>query len=259
MFKDIAGHWAKEAINRLARLNILNGYTDGTFKPDEPITRAETAAMLNKYDTRRKQLVRECVPSVVRVQTDKSLGSGVVLDKQGYIATNVHCVMDENGLDPAKFVHVYLDALPKTPFNARIVLGYPQLDVAILKIDGVPEQYLVPAEIANSVELLDEVFCIGNPLGYANTVSQGVITFIDRKVSATWLQTDAAINPGNSGGGAFNILGQLVGLPTWKITHVKEDSNISAEGMGFLAPYYVVREVYEKAKSSTKLTIIHEL
>ena len=85
MFKDIAGHWAKEAINRLARLNILNGYTDGTFKPDEPITRAETAAMLNKYDTRRKQLVRECVPSVVRVQTDKSLGSGVVLDKR-YIA-----------------------------------------------------------------------------------------------------------------------------------------------------------------------------
>lgn len=245
MFKDTAKHWANNAINRLAKLNIINGYSDKTFKPDNPITRAEVASIVNKYDIRRKQVVRECVPSVVRIETDKTLGSGVVLDKEGYIVTNVHVCMD--GLDPAKFVKVYLDGLPNTGINARVVLGFYALDIAILKIDNIPEKYLIPAPIATEIELLDDIFCIGNPLGYANTVSQGVVTFVDRKTTTNWIQTDASINPGNSGGGAFNIMGELIGMPSWKVAEVP-GMGVPAEGIGFIAPYYKIKEVYDKAR-----------
>src|SRR5690554_4220324 len=97
MFSDVLGHWAEKVISRMLRRNMIAGYEDGTFRPDKQITRAEVAAMLDKYYTAKWDLVKKLTPKVVTITAKKgtanSLGSGVILDKQGHVATNVHVII----------------------------------------------------------------------------------------------------------------------------------------------------------------------
>lgn len=248
MFKDVIGHWAEDIIRRMYRRNMVTGYEDGTFRPDNKVTRAEVATMIDKFYTAKWDLVRELTPKVVAITSQKgdtqSLGSGVILDKEGHIATNVHVIAA--GLDIADDIKVYFDKAPKVGFNAEVKYGTFAQDIAILKVNNIPPDWLSPVEFATDIHWLEDIICIGSPLGYKNTATMGIVAYEDREISGTtWIQTDASINPGNSGGGAFNLYGELIGLPTFKVIWADKDKTQPVDNMGFITPYYKVKEAYE--------------
>jgi S1-C subfamily serine protease len=250
MFIDVpATHFIYETLTRFLKMKAVSGYPDGTFKPDKNITRAETIAFIDKHRRRESELIKSLLPSVVTIKGKRAdgtgvLGSGVVLDKQGYIATNCHVAMD--GIDPWATLQVFFDSMPLVGVNAIVKTGDFSQDIAIIKIQA-DASLLNPVKVPESVELLDEVYCIGNPLGYQDTASKGVISCVRRVIGNTeWYQTDAAINPGNSGGGAFNFLGELIGLPTWVVVWADAEKTIPVNNVGFITPWYKVMEIYQK-------------
>ncbi|WP_161781850.1 trypsin-like peptidase domain-containing protein [Thermanaerosceptrum fracticalcis] len=253
MFKDVLpGKWYYSLIERMLKKKAVSGYPDNTFKPEELIKRAEVLSFIEKAQTHEYELIPPLLPSVVTVRAKlkdgrTSLGSGIVLDKDGYIATNCHVVLD--GLDPSQEINVILDSLPAN-INAKVLYGDLGQDIAILKI-AADSGLLMPVEFPDEpVKLLDKVFCIGNPLGFTDTVSAGIVSCSKRVIGGNeWIQTDAAINPGNSGGGAFNVKGQFIGLPTFIIVWADEQKTIPVSNIGFISPYYKVAHVYQQAKS----------
>lgn len=250
MFTDVKpGTWYYNLIDRFLRMKAVSGYEDGSFKPDQNITRAETLSFIEKYRRRESELIKSLLPSVVTIKGKRAdgtgvLGSGVVLDKQGHIATNCHVAMD--GIVPWQSLQVFLDGMPSAGITAVVKYGDFSQDIAIIKVQADPS-LLYPVGVPESVELLDEVYCIGNPLGYQDTASKGVISCVRRVIGNTeWYQTDAAINPGNSGGGAFNFLGELIGLPTWVVVWADAEKTIPVNNVGFITPWYKVMEIYQK-------------
>jgi len=250
MFKDVPkDHYAANEIEIAYRLGFVNGRPDGTFGLGEPITREDAVAMLMKSRRHAAGLVKKLAPSVVTIKGKRadgtgSLGSGVILDKQGHIATNCHVAMD--GIDPWHTLEVYLDSMP-AGIPAKVLRGVFGQDIAIIKINSDPS-LLQPVKFAEKPpELLDEVYCIGNPLGYTDTASKGVVSCAKRIANGwEWIQTDCAINPGNSGGGAFNFLGELIGLPTWIYVWADEAKTIPVSNIGFITPYWKVQELYQQ-------------
>ncbi len=153
-------------------------------------------------------------------QREKSLGSGVIVSREGYILTNNHVV------DGATDVRVTL--ADKREFQARIVGTDPKTDVAVLKIDA---NELAPLTIGDSskVEVGDVAIAVGDPFGVGQTVTKGIISAKGRgglgiEDYEDFLQTDAPINPGNSGGALVNDRGELIGINTAIISHGSEGS-----------------------------------
>lgn len=250
MFKDIVGHWAENVIKRMVKRSMLGGYPDGTFKPNDTATRAEVAAMIDRYYTTKWNLVKKLTPSVVKIIAKKGnyscLGSGVVLDQEGYIATNVHVAVA--GIEAAD-LEIFIDKFPNTSFPAKLMYGDFGQDIAILKAQ-VPYNLLKPVEMIDTVKWLEDLIIIGNPLGNLNTASMGIVSFENRIVNGTqWIQTDAAINPGNSGGGAFNLSGELVGLPTWKYVWADDAKTQPITNMGFIAPSMFIKKYYNQVRA----------
>ena len=166
----------------------------------------------------------------------EGLGSGVLIkeeDDQYYIVTNYHVVEGASEV----LVEIATDQMIEST-----LVGYDSdADIAVISIkkSDIPVEFSSSIKVVNigdSSKLLagEPAVAIGNPLGYNNTVTSGVISATDRVVegdsSTTYIQTDAAINPGNSGGALVNNKGQLIGINTAKIT----DTNV--EGMGFAIP-----------------------
>lgn len=176
------------------------------------------------------------VESIERASADKvnfyleesaSLGSGVIIDENGFILTNLHVV---DTLFDVFDTEVTLKDGRRTP--AKVVAWDKPNDLAILHINL---DNLDPIEIGNAdqLEVGDIVFAIGYPRNIGQSVSQGIISAINRNPdqSASILQTDAAINPGNSGGALIDINGKLVGINS---SIFSESGNF--EGIGFATP-----------------------
>ena len=165
--------------------------------------------------------------SVLGSSTSEGAGSGVIVQKNGYIATNYHVI------EGASKISVRLRN--EKTYRATVV-GYDESnDVAVLKINA---KNLTTVTIGKSadVQVGDLAVAIGNPLGtLGGTTTSGIISALDRKLEInnkrlTLLQTDSAINPGNSGGGLFNDKGELIGLV------VAKGSGTDIEGLGFAIP-----------------------
>lgn len=165
-------------------------------------------------------------------------GSGVVIEKSGYIVTNNHVI------EGAKNVKVRL--ADGSAFEATLVGTDEESDIAVIKIDP-GDKKLVAAELGCSADLVvgEDVIAIGNPLGsLGGTLTTGIISATERSISVdgtemVLLQTNAAINPGNSGGGLFNMAGQLIGVVNAKAAG--ED----IEGLGFAIPVDTAHEIIE--------------
>lgn len=172
-------------------------------------------------------------PEVATVET--GTGSGVILGKDGTIVTNNHVV------EAASEVRVRLS--DKRTFIARVVGRDPLADLAVLKIDA---SGLIPVDIGSSAGLQvgQWVLAVGNPLGFDNTVSVGVVSSIARQLPTERgglvdaIQTDAAINPGNSGGALCDVEGRLVGINT-----AIASSTGQSVGIGFAIPVDRVKTV----------------
>lgn len=180
-------------------------------------------------------------------KVQRSLGSGVVISKDGYIVTNNHVI--EN----AEEITVTIGD-ETTEYNAKLVGRDADSDIAVIKIDS--KEALLPIKIADSNSLLvgDVIFAIGNPFGIGSTVTQGIISALNKnKVGINryenYIQTDASINPGNSGGALVDSRGALIGINTAIIT--KSGGN---NGIGFAIPVAMVKDVVEKLVTDGKVT-----
>ena len=174
------------------------------------------------------------------------LGSGFVLDGDGYIATNTHVVTSGSGLSRAR--QVYVDFADGNRVTARIVGIDPNADVALLKID--PKGLsLTPLELGEleHLQVGDPVAAIGSPFGEEQSLSVGVISALDRNIASLTdfgigdaIQTDAAINRGNSGGPLLDAHGRVIGINA----QIKTETGEGA-GVGFAIPVDTVKRSLE--------------
>jgi len=179
-------------------------------------------------------------------QADHSLGSGVIVDKRGYILTNNHVI------EQATKIQVQLNG-DTTKYTAKLVGADEDTDLAVIKIDANKE--LPTAKLGNSdgVQVGDWVLAIGSPFGLQATVTAGIISAKDRsgigQQFQRFLQTDAAINPGNSGGPLVDLSGQVIGINTAIITGSR-----GYEGVGFALPSTTAIRVYDQIIKQGRVT-----
>jgi serine protease Do len=179
-------------------------------------------------------------------QAERSLGSGVIVDKRGYILTNNHVV------DQATKIQVQLSG-DTQKYTAKVVGVDEDTDLAVVKIDAGKD--LPTAKLGNSdgVQVGDWVLAIGSPFGLQATVTAGIISAKDRggigRQFQKFIQTDAAINPGNSGGPLVDLAGEVVGINTAIITGSR-----GYEGVGFALPSTTAINVYNQIISQGRVT-----
>jgi serine protease Do len=241
-----------------------------------PMTQAQTSAVLPSAPDSFAPLVKKVSPSVVNISTVKTvqgpgqipspfgpndpfgdffdryfqdrmprdykqqaLGTGFIIDQDGYILTNNHVV--------EKSDDIQVKLANDKEFKARIIGKDPKTDLALIKID--PDRSLVPLPLGNSdkLEVGDWVVAIGNPFGLGNTVTTGIVSAKYRNIGAgsydNFIQTDASINPGNSGGPLLNTSGEVIGINT--LIYSQTGGNI---GIGFAIPINMAKDLLPQLK-----------
>ena len=232
--------------------------TSTTINPN-----TEQISLLDYSDT-AVGVAKKVLPSIVGINVTYSVnsifygnqgtataqGSGVIISEDGYILTNNHVVNSstssssfyELGKASKITVQLYND---DTEYEAEIVGTDEQTDLAVIKID---KDGLTAAELGDSDSVQVGEFCmaIGNPLGLGSTVTDGIVSAVNRTVidedgnSYEAIQTNAAINSGNSGGALVNSQGQVIGINTLKV------SGEGVEGVGFAIPINSTKDIYEQ-------------
>jgi len=171
----------------------------------------------------------------------KSLGSGFIIDKEGYILTNNHVV--NNAED------ILVTLSDENEYKAKVIGKDEDMDIALLKIDTKEALPVTKLGDSDALQIGEWVVAIGNPFGLEHTVTAGIISAKWRSISqgpySSFIQTDASINPGNSGGPLFNINGEVVGINT---AIVEE-----GQGIGFAIPINMVKEVLDDLKHEGRI------
>lgn len=211
-----------------------------------PVVRRAAPAVVN---ISAKRVIRQQVDpfwqmfgmGVPPSRVEGSLGSGVIVRADGIIVTNNHVV--EGGRE------ITVALSDRREFPARVLLVDPRGDLAVLKIDvGAERLPVMPIDDFDDAQVGDLVLAIGDPFGVGQTVTNGIISALNRTADPqggtpmTYIQTDAAINPGNSGGALVDMDGDLIGVNSFIVSR----SGASA-GVGFAIPAAMVRRVVEAA------------
>ncbi len=184
--------------------------------------------------------------SPVRQQRTSSLGSGVIIDEEGYILTNYHVVRRAN--------RIQVKLWDGREYEAEALVATAGKDVALLRIKAKPGEKFSAIKLAPDDDLLlgETVLALGNPYGLGGAVTRGILSAKNRR-SATgdepldyedWLQTDAAINPGNSGGPLINLRGELIGLNV--AVYREQDTGQRGPGVGFSVPVKQVSDALSR-------------
>jgi putative serine protease PepD len=198
-------------------------------------------------------VVRSVSPSVVQIEDQRGLGSGIVLDEDGHIVTNNHVVSGATSFT--------VTTSNGTRYPAALIGSFPPDDLAVIKISGA---HLKPATFADSSKLQvgDLAIAIGNPLGLRSSVTEGVVsafrTALPESNNVTLpsiIQTSAAINPGNSGGALVDVEGQVIGIPTLAATDPQLGG--SAPGIGFAIPSNLVTAIAGQIVTHGKVVDSH--
>ena len=250
--------------------------TNASASPQNPITTDKSVDLMRQMSASFESLVKRVSPAVVEVQVtgfgsaddddddtaadsksssigrQRSLGSGVVVDPDGYIITNYHVV---KGAERVRVVLTPQITGPQPTFSlksrgkvlpARIVGFSKLIDLAVLKVEAtnLPTLQIGRYEKIQKGQL---VLAFGSPEGLENSVSMGLVSSVLRQTdpddTMVYIQTDAAINPGNSGGPLVDADGNVVGIDTFIYT--KSGGN---EGIGFAIPSGIVRYAYEQIR-----------
>jgi S1-C subfamily serine protease len=183
-------------------------------------------------------VVKALSPSVVQIQSARGLGSGIVYDPNGDVVTNAHVVSGETR---------FTVTLAGGSHHSATLVGADRAhDLAVVHLVGATPP---PAAFADSsgVEVGDLALALGNPLGLRSSVTQGIVSAVDRRVPedngvilSPAIQTSAEINPGNSGGALADLKGRVIGIPTLAATD-PEFGGAQAPGIGFAIPSNTVR------------------
>src|ERR1700744_1324174 len=245
----------------------------GQKKTESPSPLAGGPSILQEYDQSLDEIAERAMRSVVQIdvtsysvpehteggedsqnlQRQRALGSGVIVDPDGYIITNNHVVSG------AVRIRVTLSPATVELVTGRTVLSHKEhvydatligtnryADLAVIKIEEKNLPF-IPLPANYEVKLGQTVIAIGSPQGLVHTVTKGIISALGRQPDAdrpmVYVQTDAPINPGNSGGPLVDRNGNLVGINTFIYT-----SGGGSEGLGFAIPEPIVRFVYHELK-----------
>ena len=198
-------------------------------------------------------VAKEVSDSVVAIDVStgdgEAKGSGVVISDKGYIATNNHVISG------AQQIQVTLAS--GAVYSAKVVGTDTTTDLAVIKLDNPPSD-LKAVEFADSDKLAvgENVMAIGNPLGYDDTATTGIVSALNRPVTVTddnnneivtnAVQIDAAINPGNSGGPTFNAAGQVIGINSSIASTATSSDSAGSIGIGFAIPSNLVKRVADE-------------
>jgi putative serine protease PepD len=198
-------------------------------------------------------VVHSVSPSVVQIEDQQGLGSGIVLDAAGHIVTNNHVVSGATSFT--------VTTSNGTRYPATLVGSFPLDDLAVIKISGA---HLKPAAFGDSSRLQvgDLAIAIGNPLGLRSSVTDGIVSGFrmavpesNNVILPSVIQTSAAINPGNSGGALVDIEGRVIGIPTLAATDPQLGG--SAPGIGFAIPSNLVTDIAGQIVSHGKVVDSH--
>lgn len=201
-----------------------------------------------------KNVCNSVVSIQMRTSKMEGKGSGAIVDAQGHVVTNNHVV--------AGAEQIQVTLANGEIYKAEVVGTDKTTDLAVLKIVN-PPRNLKPVQFANSDNLAvgEPVMAIGNPLGYANTATAGIVSSLHRPVTVMddtsrseiitdSVQIDAAINPGNSGGPTFNAAGQVIGINS-SIAAASSKANVSGSiGIGFAIPSNLAKRVVNEIISN---------
>ncbi len=182
-------------------------------------------------------LAKKIGEAVIKVSTPSGLGSGFIIDPEGYAITNAHVIQGETDIEATVFEQGERAFNRMTVKDVEIIAVSGHLDLALIKLNHPDEKDFkwVYVQGAEDLEAGEEVFAIGNPLGLERSVSKGVIATTNRNFEGlTFIQTTAQINPGNSGGPLFNLKGEVIGVTNMGIP--------AGEGLGFAIPNRYVRD-----------------
>jgi putative serine protease PepD len=254
----VFGGTAGGALGYLAA-DFSNGVSNSTSQVSET---SKPVAITPATET-VSQIVQNVKPSVVSIKAEGSSGSGTgsgfIYREDGYIVTNNHVAAP--AINSGKLT-VYLE--DKTSFVAKLVGRNASYDLAVLKIDATG---LKPVNIgdSNAINVGDLTVAFGSPLGLTGTVTSGIVSAVNRPVTAggaddqsfiSAIQTDAAINPGNSGGPLVNGQGQVIGVNS-AIATLGNGTQSGSIGLGFAIPINqaqrVITEIIESGKSTTPI------
>lgn len=201
-------------------------------------------------DERMREFYKRFFPGMPVPPSDdsprQSLGSGFVVEKSGYILTNNHVIEKAD-----EIIVTFGDGSASNidkQYKAKVIGADPKTDVALIKIEGDHDFPALNLGNSNTLEVGEWVMAIGNPFGFAKSVTVGVVSAKGRAIGAgpydNFIQTDASINPGNSGGPLLNVAGEVVGINTAIYTGGSQ-GNI---GIGFSIPISTVKGLYEDLK-----------
>jgi S1-C subfamily serine protease len=229
--------------------------------PAETEAQAEPEATSSDGDLSVSEVYREVADGVVEItargiagdgsspfgqqQSQAGTGSGFVYGDQGHVVTNYHVV------EGAQSVEVTL--ADGNSYDARVVGSDPSTDLAVLEVDA-PQDILKPLAIgdSDSLEVGEQVVAVGSPFGLEETVTTGIVSALDRRITAPdgfaiddAIQTDAAINHGNSGGPLVNMRGEVVGVNS----QIQSESGGNV-GIGFAIPSNTVRSIVSQLLTS---------
>src|SRR3954447_9167319 len=244
---------------------IDNGKTTKTVVQQSPIT--QPASDTKSSGLTVSDIYKKVSPGVAFIEADvventnspfgfpqqqrgTATGSGFVLDKQGYILTNAHVV---NG---ASNIQVHFGQ--GSPVSAKLIGKDLSTDLALIKVDpSKTKPAPVPLGDSSKLKVGDPAVAIGNPFGFDDTVTTGIISALQRQINApngfsidNVIQTDAAINPGNSGGPLLNAVGQVVGINSQIATGGGGSGSV---GIGFAIPINTAKTVIPQLKASGKV------
>ncbi len=188
---------------------------------------------------------KKITPAIVTIDAQLeegiSSGTGCILTPNGVILTSSHVVDSSSDID----VTTYSGKVYKA--NVISILGKNN-DLALLKINTKESLSIINLGDSEEIKVGQKVLAIGNPFGFAGTLTQGIVSRID--YSKNKIQTDAAINPGNSGGPLLNSSGEVIGISQ---SIYNPDNNKSNIGIGFAVPVNSVKEFIELAKIAKKI------
>lgn len=227
--------------------NGTNANVVAPLQPGSNSSQAVPSLTGNNIETVREAAIAKVKPAVVQVNVSvvdrrgdqaTQSGSGVIVDKRGYIITNNHVVEGGQSIEV-----VFADG--NKIENVQVAGTDPNDDLAVLKVN--PPANMVVAALGDSSKLQigAEVLAVGNPLGITETVTHGIISALGRNVSESSttipnaIQTDAPINPGNSGGALADLQGNVIGIPT--LAAIDPEFDAPASGVGFAIPINQVK------------------
>lgn len=227
--------------NYIQQQSTISKLTADVIKTQEDLEE-QLDEIKNSVSSDFSEVIDDVIGAIVSIKTDVSQGSGFIVNEKGYVVTNVHVLSGAN----------WVEVLPyqQSAKSAGLVGYNSEMDIALLKIEG-NYDYLKFAD-SDDAEVGEKVIAMGNPYGLSFSVTEGIISSLNRKGPnglAVYIQTDVPLNRGNSGGPLINKEGKVIGINNFKIG--------GAESLGFaLESNSVVEAVNDLAEQKLNKEIV---